>query len=229
MPTSAAIAAYKDLCLDATDAERVASFWAKAIGGELGVQSNGDAVVRGLGFGRLWVNVVPERKVVKNRVHLDVRTPSIDPLLDLGATVIDAHDGWTVLADPEGNELCAFPGDVHGPGPVEAFALCVDSDEPEALASWWQAILGGEVGTGSDGAPRWLHGAAGLGGLTMKFVRVGDERSVKNRCHWDVDVAHVDDLVARGATVLAEPSDDCRWTVLADPQGNEFCAFTADG
>ncbi|MEZ5203269.1 MAG: VOC family protein [Acidimicrobiales bacterium] len=60
-------------------------------------------------------------------------------------------------------------------------------------------------------------------------MRVGDERSVKNRCHWDVDVAHVDDLVARGATVLAEPSDDCRWTVLADPQGNEFCAFTADG
>ena len=32
-------------------------------------------------------------------------------LLDAGATVLRARDdeiGWTVLADPEGNEFCAF-------------------------------------------------------------------------------------------------------------------------
>jgi hypothetical protein len=33
-------------------------------------------------------------------------------------------------------------------------------------------------------------------------------------------------LVAAGATVLRRPDDDISWTVLADPQGNEFCAFT---
>jgi hypothetical protein len=42
--------------------------------------------------------------------------------------------------------------------------------------------------------------------------------------HWDVTLtdATVDDLVAAGARVLSVlPS----WTVLADPEGNEFCAF----
>ena len=29
-----------------------------------------------------------------------------------------------------------------------------------------------------------------------------------------------------GATVLRERDEDIRWTVLADPEGNEFCAFT---
>jgi hypothetical protein len=64
-----------------------------------------------------------------------------------------------------------------------------------------------------------------MGELIWKFVRVPDERTAKNRCHWDVQTDDVDALVARGATVLAEPGRGHRWTVLADPQGNEFCAF----
>jgi hypothetical protein len=33
-------------------------------------------------------------------------------------------------------------------------------------------------------------------------------------------------LAEAGATVLREPGGDIRWHVLADPEGNEFCAFT---
>jgi hypothetical protein len=33
-------------------------------------------------------------------------------------------------------------------------------------------------------------------------------------------------LVEAGATVLREPDDEIYWHVLADPEGNEFCAFT---
>jgi hypothetical protein len=57
-------------------------------------------------------------KLVKNRFHLDVAPhPGDDPatevarLLDLGATHADIGQGkvtWTVLADPEGNELCVL-------------------------------------------------------------------------------------------------------------------------
>ncbi len=43
----------------------------------------------------------------------------------------------------------------------------------------------------------------------------------KNRVHVDV-FGSVDDLVARGAVLVAELP---RWTVLADPEGNEFCVF----
>jgi hypothetical protein len=59
----------------------------------------------------------------------------------------------------------------------------------------------------------------------MKFVRVSDERVVKNRWHWDVTTADVDALVAAGATLLRPRDDEISWTVLGDPQGNEFCAF----
>ena len=59
---------------------------------------------------------VPEGKVVKNRVHLDLqpddeRDAAVERLVALGGRVLDDHrrpdgTGWVVLADPEGNELC---------------------------------------------------------------------------------------------------------------------------
>ena len=55
----------------------------------------------------VWFCKVPEHKVVKNRVHLDVWGDP-DELIARGATLVDAQPKWTVLADPEGNELCVF-------------------------------------------------------------------------------------------------------------------------
>jgi hypothetical protein len=66
---------------------------------------------------RLLFQQVPERKVVKNRVHLDFqmggdaeRSEKVDQLLALGATRLwDGRQGpnqWVTMADPEGNELC---------------------------------------------------------------------------------------------------------------------------
>lgn len=50
---------------------------------------------------------------------------------------------------------------------------------------------------------------------------------MKNRVHWDVILvdASVDALVAAGAAVVRPADHEIRWTVLADPEGNEFCAF----
>ncbi|MFC7403770.1 VOC family protein [Georgenia alba] len=65
------------------------------------------------GLPRVWFQRVPEPKSVKNRVHLDVtardRHAELARLTRLGASVVDEQDGWTVLADPEGNEFCLFP------------------------------------------------------------------------------------------------------------------------
>lgn len=59
---------------------------------------------------------VPERRTVKNRVHLDLATSSaehqaelVGRLTNLGGKPIDIGQGdvpWAVLADPEGNEFC---------------------------------------------------------------------------------------------------------------------------
>jgi hypothetical protein len=65
----------------------------------------------------VWFEQVPEGKVAKNRVHLDVNLRSLDELdrfVELGARVIHPFGSlpdcvWSVLADPEGNEFCVFP------------------------------------------------------------------------------------------------------------------------
>jgi hypothetical protein len=61
---------------------------------------------------------------------------------------------------------------------------------------------------------------------TMDFVPVPEPKRVKNRIHWDVMVNDVATLAEAGATIVREPDDDIRWYVVADPEGNEFCAFT---
>jgi predicted enzyme related to lactoylglutathione lyase len=66
---------------------------------------------------RFWFNKVPEPKVMKNRVHIDINLPDaaeMERLQRLGARVLhEIRDTagqlrWTVMADPEGNEFCAF-------------------------------------------------------------------------------------------------------------------------
>jgi hypothetical protein len=61
-----------------------------------------------------WMfNKVPEPKQVKNRVHVDLISPTPDQdvkrLLAIGATHVADFDEdgsrWTTLADPEGNEF----------------------------------------------------------------------------------------------------------------------------
>jgi hypothetical protein len=56
---------------------------------------------------------------------------------------------------------------------------------------------------------------------SMVFDPVPEPKTVKNRIHWDV-YGQVGALTSAGATVLAQLP---RWTVLADPEGNEFCVF----
>jgi hypothetical protein len=58
---------------------------------------------------------VPERKTMKNRIHLDFRPEDrdteVERLLALGATRADVGQGeqsWVVLEDPEGNEFCVL-------------------------------------------------------------------------------------------------------------------------
>ena len=213
----------KDVCLDARDPERVGSFWGEALGLDRWVHTRPGVV----GVGPrdrpvLWINRVDHDKVVKDRVHPDLHVPDVDRLLALGATVRSEQDGFTVLADPEGHEMCAFPGRSRAPATI--FAWCTDSDRPAEIAAWWAERTGATVGPGPDGTPRYLHGVPGFGDLIWKLVPVADERVVENRVHWDV-VGDVDALVAAGATVVRRPDGDIAWTVMRDPDGNVFCCF----
>ncbi|MBB4855887.1 hypothetical protein HNP40_003296 [Mycobacteroides chelonae] len=218
-------ASLKDFCIDATLPVPVAKFWAAAIGGEIDIDEAGEALIRRSEDVDIWINRVPEAKTVKNRVHFDVFARTVDDLIALGATALAAEPQWVVMADVEDNEFCAFlDPELESDTPARLFAVCTDSDKPVGIARWWQDRVGGTLTPGSDGTLRWLRGGAGWGDLIWKFVRVPDERVVKNRWHWDVR-ADAAELVHDGARALRGPDTHIRWTVLTDPDGNEFCAF----
>ncbi|MEU9212796.1 VOC family protein [Streptomyces sp. NPDC048415] len=108
------------LSVDATDAEKLAHFWAEVLGRE--VASGGSPEFAALDPGgstpRLSFHQVPEPKSVKNRLHLDLITSTFEAesqrLVALGASRIrDVAQGsarWTTFADPEGNEFDLIAG-----------------------------------------------------------------------------------------------------------------------
>ncbi|HEY6738280.1 MAG TPA: VOC family protein, partial [Actinopolymorphaceae bacterium] len=107
--------------LDCSDVERLADFWAAALGYAQGPAPETYFAVRpadGASGIELLLQRVPETKIVKNRLHLDLRVPDLEAevrrLVGLGATVRTdqplEEDGWTwhILADPEANEFCVL-------------------------------------------------------------------------------------------------------------------------
>ena len=98
----------------------VATFWGQVLGRPLHEDDKpGDpaAIVLTEDGPDLLFLTVPEKKTVKNRVHLDLqpadrtRDEEVERVLGLGATLVADHrnpdgTGWAVLADPEGNEFC---------------------------------------------------------------------------------------------------------------------------
>ncbi|MFC4144710.1 VOC family protein [Micromonospora mangrovi] len=227
------IACFKDLCMDAADAHRLGAFWAGILDGELVDTGDGDTRVDPRAARSraesIWVNTVPEPRTGKTRVHLDLRLAGPEPaaLLAAGARLVrepDAEITWWVLADPEGNHFCAFaPRRDARPG---VFELVVDSADPAAQARWWAGVVGGRVETTDEGVVS-IVGAAGFPWDHWVFDPVPERKRVKNRVHWDVDLTGPDAtaLIAAGATLLREPTERTAWWVLADPEGNEFCAF----
>ena len=110
------------LVLDCADPEKLAAFWAPALGIQrLGAAGQYVLLASSTGaIPKLLLQRVEEPKSTKNRMHLDIETPDIDAevarLEGLGATRLEpderAEHGsrWVIMADPEGNEFCVCDG-----------------------------------------------------------------------------------------------------------------------
>ena len=223
-----ALIAYKDLCIDAVDAPRLARFWGAALGLDVGLQDNGDAYLTGpTPQHTIWINQVPEAKSVKNRLHIDVRASTAEEIEALGARVIDRGSfPWIVMADPEGGELCVF----SSPGPTGLKSIVIDCTDHRSIAQWWADVLGATCATDPSGysSVSDIPGAPSAD-LDLDFVPVPEPKSIKNRLHLDVTTADLDGLIAAGAALLRPIEPPIRWNVMADPEGNEFCAFVRPG
>ena len=125
----------RDVVTDCEHPASLARFWAQALDGyevapydeaererlrSLGIDDLEDdptVLVQPVGEApgvRFWFQQVPEPKITKNRVHVDLRVDDLaaehDRLAALGATVVADHGRLLVLADPEGNEFCLVTG-----------------------------------------------------------------------------------------------------------------------
>ena len=113
--------------------------------------------------------------------------------------------------------------------------LVVDSSDPHRVACFWQDALGWRrthedpdeiVLEPPEGSPE--DGVA----PDILFVKVSDDRMVKNRLHLDLrpedQLAEVSRLEELGAhRVDIGQRSDSTWVVMADPDGNEFCVLKA--
>jgi predicted enzyme related to lactoylglutathione lyase len=110
------------LVLDCADPQRLAEFWAPALGyANLGTAGSYVLLLpNGKPGPKLLLQQVPEAKTVKNRMHLDIETTDIETeanrLEALGAQRVrddQVHEhgtNWILMTDPEGNEFCVCDG-----------------------------------------------------------------------------------------------------------------------
>jgi hypothetical protein len=220
------LATFKDFCIDAVDAARLGEFWSAALRLELHHQENGDSYLTGPTKAQtIWINQVPEAKTVKHRVHIDIHASSVADVESLGATVVDADSfRWTVMLDPEGGEFCLFVRDA--PPDYRLHELVVDCTDHGTMSRWWEQIIGGNRVDDPRGYS-YLEDIPNVPFEGISFVPVPEPKTAKNRIHIDVTTDDLDAVVSAGAAVLRRQDDEIGWTVLADPEGNEFCAFTS--
>jgi hypothetical protein len=105
----------------------------------------------------------------------------------------------------------------------------VDARDPVALGSWWREALGWVVVNDEAEEFEIRPAADRLPGLL--FARVSDQKTIKNRLHLDFRPddrdAEVERLLELGATRVDVGQGEQSWTVLADPEGNEFCVLAS--
>lgn len=108
--------------VDCQDPRSQAEFWARALAYKVNQRNPDEFQVSEPGGtgGSLYFMKVPEPKVVKNRLHLDLVTSGsmeteVERLIEAGAQLVEVRqdpayfdnpDTWTVMRDPEGNEFC---------------------------------------------------------------------------------------------------------------------------
>jgi hypothetical protein len=118
---------------------------------------------------------------------------------------------------------------------MDITCVTIDCHDPEAIATFWNAALRWSgVAQAADGIVAMCHPTEG--GPYLEFVRVADDKVVKNRVHLGCTAGALDRLdteierlAGLGATIAWEEEFPAhvaaryRNVVLRDPEGNEFC------
>lgn len=126
------------------------------------------------------------------------------------------------------------------------YTLVIDCRDLHAQARWWADVLDWQLVYEADNeaaiAPKHEQDRPLSAeewptvGPALVFVHVSEGKTIKNRLHIDLAPhitddrdALIDSVLARGATRVnvGQDESEASWTVLADPEGNEFCVLSA--
>jgi predicted enzyme related to lactoylglutathione lyase len=112
--------------------------------------------------------------------------------------------------------------------PLSLHHIVIDAHDLPGLARFWAQVLGWRIL--SERAREVVVGPDPSAPVGLCFMPAGEGKTVKNRLHLDLTTVagDRDAEIARILALGAHPVDvgqtgDESWTVLADPEGNEFC------
>ena len=116
--------------------------------------------------------------------------------------------------------------------PVSLHHIVIDAHDLPGLARFWSQVLDWPILSERD--LEVVIGPADDAPVGICFMPGPDDKIVKNRVHLDLNPganasaaqreAEIERLIALGARpVDVGQGGDETWTVLADPEGNEFC------
>jgi predicted enzyme related to lactoylglutathione lyase len=232
-----------NVCIDANDPSRLATFWAGLLQWERNADDP-DEITLVPTDGTLFDIIfepVPEPNDGPQRIHFDLSSTSLDAqqttverAIDLGGRHIEIGQGpdaeHAVLADPEGNAFCVLePGNSF----VDYGGLLgsITCDGSPKVGYFWSEALGWPLVWDQDDETA-IRAPDGTG----PFITWGPPLPAKagrNRIHLDIappndgdQHAEVERLISLGATRIDIGQGDVTWVVMADPDGNEFCVLT---
>lgn len=114
--------------------------------------------------------------------------------------------------------------------PLRLHHIVIDTHDLPGLARFWTQALGWRVLSERD--QEIVIGPGENAPVGICFMPVSGEKTVKNRVHLDLTTsaadrdAEIGRLLALGAQrVDIGQTGQESWTVLADPEGNEFCVI----
>jgi hypothetical protein len=116
------------------------------------------------------------------------------------------------------------------------YSVVIDSTDPSPLARWWSAAIGWPVTIEEPDEVVVEPSEENSVVPALVFGLVPEAKSAKNRLHLDLattspehQAALIERLIGAGARPadIGQGEDDERvpWTVLTDPEGNEFCVL----
>ena len=111
--------------------------------------------------------------------------------------------------------------------------ITVDCARPARLADFWASTLGWVKEDWNDDEGAAVYDSD-VRGARLLFMRVPESKAVKNRLHLDLTAQNstmeeeTERLVGLGAKIvervnLTSGTWTGRWTIMGDPEGNEFC------